>query len=177
MIGLDSFSNHRAGSVWAVLTRPVAFLAAIGLPPIILFTAVPLWGGDALPHWQVPGWLFLLPILGHAIALQEERRQQLHLATRCYAIAAAAVLALAIFAVALIRVMPPTPVLTARIGINTWLEETMTWRDLAETLKERGRLQRLRPPCSQARSVLQWSPSTGWELLASPKRSGRARRL
>lgn len=55
-------------------SSPVRILAALGPPSIILLTAVPLWGGEALPHWQMPGWLFLLPILGHAIASLEARR-------------------------------------------------------------------------------------------------------
>lgn len=119
---------------------PVAFLAALGLPPIILFTAVPLWGGEALPHWQMPGWLFLLPILGHAIALLEARRHQLHRAVRGIAVIAATVLAIAIFAVALIRYKPPSSALIARLGLNSFVEESSTWRGLAENLAERDLL-------------------------------------
>jgi hypothetical protein len=119
---------------------PAAFLAALGLPSIILFTAVPLWGGDALPHWQMPGWLFLLPILGHAIASREARRRQPHRTARIFAVTAAAVLAVAIVAVALFRYAPPSSALIARLGLNTFLEESVTWRGLADNLFERGLL-------------------------------------
>jgi 4-amino-4-deoxy-L-arabinose transferase-like glycosyltransferase len=119
---------------------PAAFLAALGLPSIILFTAVPLLGGDALPHWQMPGWLFLLPILGHAIASLEARRHRLHCAARSFAVTAAAVLGFAIIAVMLIRYMPPSSALIARLGLNTFLEESFTWRGLADSLAERGLL-------------------------------------
>ncbi|MGK6316941.1 glycosyltransferase family 39 protein [Neorhizobium sp. DT-125] len=118
---------------------PVAFLAALGLPSIILFTAVPLWGGDALPHWQMPGWLFLLPILGHAIASREARRHQPHRAAKGFAVAAAAVLAFALCAVTLIRYTPPSS-LVARLGLKTLLVESFTWRGLADKLAERGLL-------------------------------------
>ncbi|MCF6368144.1 glycosyltransferase family 39 protein [Rhizobium halophilum] len=131
-IALPSARGTRAG--------PAAFLAALGLPSIILFTAVPLWGGDALPHWQMPGWLFLLPILGHAIASREARRRQPHRAARIFAVTAAAVLAVAIVAVALLRYAPPSSALIARFGLNTFLEESVTWRGLADTLFERGLL-------------------------------------
>ena len=121
-------------------TGPVAFLAALGLPSIILFTAVPLWGGDALPHWQMPGWLFLLPILGQAIASLEARRHKPHRAARSFAVTAAAVLAFAIFAVTLIRYTPPSSAIIARLGLNAFLEESLTWRGLADNLAERGLL-------------------------------------
>ncbi|HTO30903.1 MAG TPA: glycosyltransferase family 39 protein, partial [Pararhizobium sp.] len=128
--------------LWASSTRagPVAFLAALGLPSIILFTAVPLWGGDALPHWQMPGWLFLLPILGHAIASLEARHHPPHQAAQSFAVTAAAVLAFAICAVTLIRYTPPSSSLIARLGLNTFLVESLTWRGLADNLVERGLL-------------------------------------
>lgn len=119
---------------------PVTFLAALGLPSIILFTAVPLLGGDALPHWQMPGWLFLLPILGHAIASLEARRHQPHRAAISFAFTATAILAFAIFAGTLIRYTPPSSALISRLGLNTFLEESLTWRGLAEKLAERGLL-------------------------------------
>lgn len=118
-------------------TSPAAFLAALGLPSIILFTVVPLWGADALPHWQMPGWLFLLPILGHAIASQEARRHQSHRTARCFAVTAAAVLGFAIFAATLIRSTPPSTALIARLGLRTFLEESVTWRGLADSLADR----------------------------------------
>ncbi len=131
-ISLLRASGTRAG--------PVAFLAALGLPSIILFTAVPLWGGDALPHWQMPGWLFLLPMLGHAIASLEARRHQPRRAARILAATAATVLAFAILAVTLIRYAPPSSALIARVGLNEFLAESLTWRGLADNLAERGLL-------------------------------------
>ena len=37
---------------------------ALALPAIVVFTLVPLWGARGLPHWPMPGWLFLYPMLG-----------------------------------------------------------------------------------------------------------------
>ena len=36
----------------------------LALPTIVLFTVVPLFGQLGLPHWQMPGWLMLYPVLG-----------------------------------------------------------------------------------------------------------------
>jgi 4-amino-4-deoxy-L-arabinose transferase-like glycosyltransferase len=43
------------------------FLVCLAAPPLILFTAVSLWG-HVLFHWAAPGYLMLLPLLGDAIA-------------------------------------------------------------------------------------------------------------
>ncbi len=118
-------------------TGSAAFLAAIGLPPIVLFTAVPLWGGDALPHWQMPGWLFLLPMLGHAIATFESRRPKIKRFVRAFAATAIAGLTLVLIAATLIRVAPPSSTLVARLGLGSFLQESVTWRGLADSLTER----------------------------------------
>ena len=40
------------------------FLLCLSLPPIVLFTLTPLWGGRGQPHWTMPGWFFAFPLLG-----------------------------------------------------------------------------------------------------------------
>ncbi|CEJ11545.1 Undecaprenyl phosphate-alpha-4-amino-4-deoxy-L-arabinose arabinosyl transferase [bacterium YEK0313] len=40
------------------------FLIALGLPSIAYFTLQSLWSGWALPHWPMPGWFFVFPLLG-----------------------------------------------------------------------------------------------------------------
>jgi 4-amino-4-deoxy-L-arabinose transferase-like glycosyltransferase len=40
------------------------YCLCLALPTIVLFTAVPAWGALGLPHWQMPGWLMLYPVLG-----------------------------------------------------------------------------------------------------------------
>lgn len=44
------------------------FCLVLGLPAVVLFTLTPLWGQSALPHWAMPGWLFLFPLLGDWLA-------------------------------------------------------------------------------------------------------------
>ena len=41
-----------------------AFLLSLGLPFIVVFTVVPLWGERGFPHWTMPGWFFAFPLLG-----------------------------------------------------------------------------------------------------------------
>jgi len=40
----------------------------LGLPSVILFTLAPLWGARGMPHWPMPGWLLLFPLLGAWLA-------------------------------------------------------------------------------------------------------------
>ena len=40
------------------------FCLCLALPSIVLFSLVPLFGHLGLPHWQMPGWLMLYPVLG-----------------------------------------------------------------------------------------------------------------
>ena len=43
------------------------YCLCLGLPAIAVFTVAPLWGGLGLPHWQMPGWLMLYPVLGECV--------------------------------------------------------------------------------------------------------------
>lgn len=122
----------------ASLSGPTAFLTALALPSILLFTAVPLWGGDALPHWQMPGWLFLLPVLGKAIAAMEAKTGQPSRLAHGFALATTALLALAVAAVLLLRVLPPSSATIARLGIGGFLEESVSWRGLRPALVQRN---------------------------------------
>ena len=36
----------------------------LSLPTILLFSIAPLWSARGLPHWPMPGWLFVFPLLG-----------------------------------------------------------------------------------------------------------------
>jgi len=42
-------------------------LVCLALLPILIFTALTLTS-RGLPHWQMPGWLFAIPLLGEALA-------------------------------------------------------------------------------------------------------------
>lgn len=43
-------------------------LLCLAAGPIVVFTLVSLRGDVGLPHWQAPGWLFVFPMLGAAVA-------------------------------------------------------------------------------------------------------------
>lgn len=49
------------------------FLFCIAIGPIAVFTLIALRGDVGLPHWQAPGWLFMFPALGAAVADRLER--------------------------------------------------------------------------------------------------------
>ncbi len=44
------------------------YCLCLGLPAILFFMVIPLWGDRGLPHWQMPGWLMIFPILGDRLA-------------------------------------------------------------------------------------------------------------
>jgi 4-amino-4-deoxy-L-arabinose transferase-like glycosyltransferase len=48
------------------------FLLCVAAGPIVAFTLVSLRGNVGLPHWQAPGWLFVFPLLGAAVATRLE---------------------------------------------------------------------------------------------------------
>ena len=65
-------------AAWGALRRGWAterswFLLCLALPTLAVFTIVPLWGSRGLPHWQMPGWLMLYPLLGAWLAAATHR--------------------------------------------------------------------------------------------------------
>jgi hypothetical protein len=48
------------------------YCLCLALPTVAVFTVVPLWGDRGLPHWQMPGWLMLYPVLGDYLARREK---------------------------------------------------------------------------------------------------------
>ena len=72
------------------------FLLCLALPPIVVFTLTPLWGARGLPHWPMPGWFFVFPLLGAWLA--EPWAARVHLKRWAFG-AAAATAALAVLVV------------------------------------------------------------------------------
>jgi Dolichyl-phosphate-mannose-protein mannosyltransferase len=52
------------------------YCLCLAFPSIALFTLVPLWGDRGLPHWQMPGWLMLFPVLGNYLAREAAIRSR-----------------------------------------------------------------------------------------------------
>ena len=50
-----------------------ALLLSLAVPTVVAFTVSPLWSSRGLPHWPMPAWLFLYPILGSWIAADGHR--------------------------------------------------------------------------------------------------------
>ena len=50
------------------------FLLMLAAPTIILFTLTPVLGSLGLPHWPMPGWLLLFPLLGERLALAAQTK-------------------------------------------------------------------------------------------------------
>ena len=112
------------------------YCLCLAAPAIAVFTLVPLWGRVGLPHWPMPGWLFLYPVLGAYAArfVGRERLRRLGIA------GAAAAVVLGVLAAA-----------EAATGYGRWLAPrlfaagdptlaALEWSQLPPELRARGLL-------------------------------------
>lgn len=70
------------------------FCLCLALPTITVFTLTPLWGSLGLPHWQMPGWLMLYPVLGQQVSrsLSSVRLRRWAIVSTCLIVLIAAML-------------------------------------------------------------------------------------
>ena len=69
-----------AMAVWSAATAGPPkerrwFLLMLAAPTIALFTLTPLLGSLGLPHWPMPGWLLVFPLLGERLQVASEHRR------------------------------------------------------------------------------------------------------
>jgi len=62
------------------------YCLCLALPTIAVFTVTPLWGSLGLPHWQMPGWLMLYPVLGEYAVRSLEPARLRRWALACVAV-------------------------------------------------------------------------------------------
>ena len=71
-----------------------AFLLSLSLPAIVMFTVVALWGSRGMPHWTMPGWFFVFPLLGAWLARYNSKWPRVWAASSGLAFALLATLAI-----------------------------------------------------------------------------------
>ena len=120
---------------------PRWFLCCLAAGPIFLFTLVSLGGHPGLPHWPAPGYLFLFPLLGDAVA-RYEARGIVEGRRVARGLIASVTVFVALTAVAASAVATGWPARVApslfRRGDPTL--EAIDWRDLEPELRKRGLL-------------------------------------
>lgn len=129
--------------VWAVVKAMRGreakqwFLLISAAPTIVLFNLLPLVGAKVLPHWPMPGWLLLFPLLGGALAqsVRVECRKWPVRWAQASAVALAAVWAVAVSDAATAWIKDAVPSL--KTDPTT---EAMDWRRLRTELDRRGLL-------------------------------------
>ncbi len=151
--------------------REKAFLlASLGLPAILLFTFLPLVGTRGLPHWPMPGWLFVFPILGAWMADLTTRgfRWPAHLARVSAALIAVLVVALA----ALMNctfldtwLAKSTDVFAQRGALTPLINEGADWKGLDKALADKG----LAPTDGRFVVALKWHEAARLSTVLSPK--------
>jgi hypothetical protein len=115
------------------------FCICLGLPTIVVFTIVPLWGDRGLPHWAMPGWLMLYPLLGDYL----ERATPKDPSPRRWAVISAVLLvALAALAVSHTATGFGRKLFPAAFARGDPTLEAVEWTALRDELKSRGYLDR-----------------------------------
>lgn len=66
-------STFRDRSNWVAPDRRLILLVALG--PILMFNAIYLFSTATFPHWTMPGWIVLLPLIGATIAAAPQSGQ------------------------------------------------------------------------------------------------------
>jgi 4-amino-4-deoxy-L-arabinose transferase-like glycosyltransferase len=113
------------------------YCLCLAMPAIVIFTAVPLWGDRGFPHWQMPGWLMLFPVLGDYLARQavELRRP------RIWAMISAALLVVSAFLIVGHAVTGyGRQLFPALLGKHDPSLESLEWTPLRAELEARGLL-------------------------------------
>ena len=115
------------------------YCLCLGLPTIVFFTIIPLWGDRGLPHWPMSGWLMLYPILGEYL----DRAAGKEVTRRRWAIASAALfVAVAAIAVGHTATGFGKLLFPAAFAHGDPTLEAVEWTPLASELKARGYLDR-----------------------------------
>jgi 4-amino-4-deoxy-L-arabinose transferase-like glycosyltransferase len=117
-------------------------MACLAIGPIALFTLVTWTGTRAFPHWAVPGYLMLFPLLGDQVAAGIESGRR---ATRIWLIATATSLVVLIGGVMILAHLPWPPLpLPGSTTLEDPLLNALDWNNLAMELEARGLLGRPR---------------------------------
>jgi len=113
------------------------YCLCLAIPAILLFTLVPLWGDRGLPHWQMPGWLMLYPVLGDHLAREAVVRRR----PRVWAIAsAAALLVVTVLSVGHAVTGYGRLLFPAAFAKGDPTLESLEWTPLRDELQKRGLL-------------------------------------
>jgi hypothetical protein len=115
------------------------YCLCLGLPTVLIFTLVPLWGDRGLPHWQMPGWLMLYPVLGDYIV----RDVGLVMRPRTWAITSAALLVgFTVVLLGHVQMGYGKLLFPAAFARGDPTLESLEWTPLREELQRRGLLQK-----------------------------------
>lgn len=127
----------RAGST----DSPRWFLCCLAVGPIVLFSLLSLGGNPGLPHWPAPGYLFLFPLLGDAVARYESRGIVERRRVRRALVASISVfVALTAAAASAVATGWPARVAPSLFRRGDPTLEALDWRDLEPALRGYGLL-------------------------------------
>ncbi|MGP8119731.1 MAG: ArnT family glycosyltransferase [Xanthobacteraceae bacterium] len=115
------------------------YCLCLAAPTILLFTVVPLWAERSFPHWEMPGWLLLFPVLGDHLAREAAVRSR----PRIWAVASAALLvACSLLVIGYIETGFGRQLVTAAPVKGDFRLDFIEWTPLRDELRARGLLDR-----------------------------------
>jgi hypothetical protein len=107
------------------------WLACLAIGPIATFTLIALGGHRGLPHWQAPGWLFVIPLLAERVdALLSRGSARAVRRTRVWLIGSTAAFAIVVLALATEIAFGWASRLSPSLSANDASLETLDWHDL-----------------------------------------------
>ena len=105
------------------------FLLCLSLPPILVFSVTPLWGGRGFAHWTMPGWFFAFALMGAWLDKSGFLDGALR---RCAFLSSALLAALAAVTILQSSTGWPLVTLTAGAGLPDPTLDGFEWRDLSK---------------------------------------------
>ena len=113
------------------------YCLCLAIPTILPFTVIPLWADRGLPHWQMPGWLMLYPVLGEYLACESVVRRRPWAITSTVLLLVLAFLVVGHAATGYGRLLFP-----AAFAKGDPTLESLEWTPLREELQKRGLLEK-----------------------------------
>ena len=122
----------KAGCFDKIAQRKQAIsLLCLASGPVILFTIPSLWGGTTLPHWAVPGYVLLFPLLGRVAERAHERRAAW---PKVLAILSTAIFIFMVSVLSVLSIRLPATMENSKYALRAHeaLSETLDWQGLSE---------------------------------------------
>ena len=109
----------------------------LGVPLVVIFNVIAFIQPGGLPHWSMPGWLFLFPMLGQVVSEARRRRQRWPVI-----MTGLSVIAVAALCVSAVLFLSNWRVYAGGALLDGPLVEATSWTGVRRGLADKGLLER-----------------------------------